>query len=73
MADDKNKRGKPDANLISFKQDYEFDYAVRQLQKKFPEDTKKDVVKALTDAAKATSPSEGRDKIMRLASKKLRE
>ena len=36
MTDDKGKVGKPDRNLISFKQKYEFDYAVRQLQKQFP-------------------------------------
>lgn len=34
MSDDKSKVGKPDHNLISFKQKYEFDYAVKQLQKK---------------------------------------
>jgi hypothetical protein len=73
MADDKSKVGKPDRNLISFKQKYEFDYAVGQLQKKFPNETKKEVKTALTEAARAVSPSEGREKIMRAASKKLRD
>jgi hypothetical protein len=73
MADDKSKVGRQDRNLISFKQKYEFDYAVRQLQKQFPEETKKDVKEALTDAAKAVSPSEGREKIMRQARKNLRD
>lgn len=72
MADDKKKIGKPDRNLISFKQKYEFDYAVRQLQKQFPDETKREVTDALTVAAKKVSPSEGREKIMREARKKLR-
>lgn len=33
MADNKQDRGNPDRNLISFKQKYEFDYAAKQLQK----------------------------------------
>lgn len=72
MADDKTKRGKPDSNLISFKQRWEFDYAVSQLQKKAPDGTtKKEVKEALTEAATKISPSEGRDKIMREALKNL--
>lgn len=73
MADNKNKIGKPDRNLINFKQKYEFDYAVSQLAKQFPDETKRDVKEALTDAAKKISPSEGREKIMREARKNLRE
>lgn len=42
MADDKKNVGKPDRNLISFKQKYEFDYAVKQLQKQVPDATKQE-------------------------------
>ena len=73
MADDKTNTGKPDSNLISFKQKYEFDYAVSQLQKQVPDTTKQEAKKALTDAAKEISPSEGREKIMRAARKNLRD
>lgn len=72
MADDKSKTGTPDRNLISFKQTYEVDYAVKQLQKKFPDETRAAVKDALFSAAKKISPSEGRQKIMRAAIKKLR-
>ena len=73
MSDDKRNIGKPDRNLISFKQKYEFDYAVGQLQKQFPSETKQEVKDALTEAARRVSPSEGREKIMRAARKNLRD
>jgi aspartate/methionine/tyrosine aminotransferase len=73
MADDKSKVGTPDRNLISFKQKYEFDYAAKQLQKQFPEETKRAVKEALTNAAKQVSPSEGREKVMRAARKNLKD
>ncbi len=73
MADDKKKIGVPDRNLISFKERYEFDYAVKQLQKQVPEATRQAAKEALTDAAKKVSPSEGREKIMRQARKNLRD
>ena len=73
MPDDKGKIGKPDRNLISFKEKYEFDYAVNQLAKQFPDETKQDVKDALTTAAKKVSPSEGREKVMREARKSLRK
>lgn len=73
MTDDKSKQGYQDDNLISFKQNYEVDYAVRQLQKQFPEETKKEIKEALFDAAKQVDPSEGREKIMRLARKTLED
>lgn len=41
MTDNKKKQGWQDDNLISFKENYEVDYAVRQLQKQFPNETKK--------------------------------
>jgi len=72
MSDNKKNIGKPDRNLISFKERYEFDYAVKQLQKKFPDETKQEVKDALTKAAKKVEPSEGREKIMREARKNLR-
>ena len=72
MADNKKKIGKPDRNLISFKEKYEFNYAVKQLQKQVPDTTRQEAKDALTAAAKKTSPSEGREKIMRAARKKLR-
>ncbi len=72
MTDNKNKRGSPDRNLISFKEKYEFDYAVRQLQNQVPGTTKQDAKEALTDAARKVSPSEGREKIMRAARKDLK-
>ncbi|MEK7147834.1 MAG: hypothetical protein AAB758_00895 [Patescibacteria group bacterium] len=65
--------GWQDDNLISFKQHYEVDYAVNQLKKDFPDETKKDIKEALFDAAKKVSPSEGREKIMRLARKDLND
>lgn len=73
MADDKKKVGRQDDNLISFKQKYEVDYAVRQLQKQFPDETKQEVKEALIAAAKKISPSEGREKIMRQARKNLKD
>jgi hypothetical protein len=72
MADNKKKRGKPDRNLISFKQKYEFDYAAKQLQKQVADTTRQEAKDALTKAAKKISPSEGREKIMRAARKILR-
>lgn len=70
MADNKNKV-KEDRNLISFKENYEVYYAVNQLKKQFPNETKTEIKEVLFDAAKQVSPSEGRDKIMRLARKEL--
>lgn len=72
MADDKNKVGAQDRNLIAFKQKYEVDYAVKQLHKQFPDVTKKDVKSTLFAAAREVSPSEGREKVMEAARKKLR-
>jgi len=72
MADDKTKVGRQDDNLISFKQKYEVDYAVNQLKKAFPDESRKDVKEALFKAARENSPSEGREKIMRAARKNLR-
>jgi hypothetical protein len=73
MADNKEDRGNPDRNLISFKQKYEFDYAERQLQKQVPDATRREAREALTEAAREISPSEGREKIMRAARKNLRD
>lgn len=73
MADNKKKVGKPDSYLISFKEKYEFDYAVNQLRKQFPNETKQAAKEALTEAAEKISPSEGREKIMRQARKNLRD
>ena len=70
MADNKNKI-KEDRNLISFKENYEVYYAVNQLKRQFPDETKADIKEALFDAAKQVSPSEGREKIMRLTRKEL--
>jgi hypothetical protein len=72
MADNKKNIGKPDRNLISFKENYEVYYAVNQLQKQIPGTTKREAKDALFKAAKKTSPSEGREKIMRIARKDLR-
>ena len=73
MSDNKKNIGKPDRNLISFKENYEVNYAVNQLKKQFPEETKQDTKDALFQAAKKVEPSEGREKIMREARKKLRD
>ena len=73
MADDKSKIGKPDRNLISFKEKYEFNYAVNQLQKQVADTTKQEAKDALITAAKKISPSEGREKIMRQARKNLKD
>jgi hypothetical protein len=73
MADDKSKVGKEDDNLISFKEKYEVDYAVKQLQKKFPDEKKQIVKEVLLEAAKKINPSEGREKIMKLAIKNLKK
>lgn len=72
MADDK-KKVKEDRNLISFKENYEVSYAVNQLKKQFPDETKADIKEALFDAAKQVKPSEGREKIMRIVRKDLRD
>ncbi len=71
MTDNKKKTGKPDSYLISFKERYEFDYAVGQLQKQVSDTTKQEAKDALTKAAKKVNPSEGREKIMRAARKIL--
>lgn len=71
MTDNKKKQGYQDDNLISFKEKYEVEYALKQLQKQFPDELKKDVKEALFDAAKKINPSEGREKIMRQARKNL--
>jgi hypothetical protein len=73
MSDDKSKTGSPDRNLISFKQKYEVAYAVTQLQKQVPDTTKQEAKQALFEAATDISPSEGREKIMRAARRRLRE
>ena len=73
MADNKKDVGKPDRNLISFKERYEFDYAVKQLQKQVADTTRAEAKEALTEAARKVSPSDGREKIMRAARKILRD
>jgi len=73
MADDKKKTGNPDRNLIAFNQKYEFNYAVRQLQKQIPDTTRQEAKEALTKAARQVSPSEGREKVMRAARKILKD
>ncbi len=73
MTDNKQKRGNPDRNLISFRENYEFDYAVKQLQRQVPGTTRQEARDALTVVAKKISPSEGREKIMRAARKRLRD
>ena len=72
MGDDKTKTGAPDRNLINFKEKYEVEYAVNQLKKQFPDETKKAVKEALFEAARKISPSEGREKIMKEARKNLK-
>jgi hypothetical protein len=72
MADDKKNTGKPDRNLISFKEKYEFNYAVKQLQNQVAETTRQEAKDALMAAARKIAPSEGREKIMREARRKLR-
>lgn len=72
MPDNKKNVGRPDRNLISFKEKYEFDYAVTQLQKQVADTTRQEAKDALIKAAKKVSPSEGREKIMRAARKILR-
>ncbi len=73
MADNKSKRGKPDSYLISFKERYEVDYAVKQLQKQFPAKTKTEVKKALTKAASEIDPSRGRERVMKGARKLIKK
>lgn len=73
MADDKKNVGKPDRNLIAFKQKYEFDYAAKQLQKQVPDTTRQEAKEALTKAARQVSPSEGREKVMRAARNALKD
>ena len=73
MTDNKKKVGTPDRNLIAFKENYEVDYAVKQLQKQVPDVTRKEAKDALFEAAKKTSPSEGREKVMRAARKILKD
>ena len=72
MSDNKQKL-KEDRNLISFQENYEVNFAVNQLKKQFPDETKTTIKEALFDAAKQVKPSEGREKIMRLARKELRD
>ncbi len=73
MADDKKNIGKPDRNLISFKEKWEFDYAIRQLHVQDPDGTKQQAKNALTKAAKRIEPSEGRKRIMKEALKILKD
>ncbi len=70
---DNKKKVKEDRNLISFKENYEVSYAVNQLKKQFPDETKADIKEALFDAAKDVNPSEGREKIMRIVRRELRD
>jgi len=72
MSDNKKKTGKPDSYLISFKEKYEVDYAVKQLQKQFPDEKKQVVKAALIKAATEVKPSDGREKIMKQARKDLK-
>jgi hypothetical protein len=72
MADNKTMTGPPDSHLISFKEKYEVEYAVNQLHKQFPDEPRKAVKEALIKAATEVDPSDGREKIMRAARKKLR-
>jgi len=72
MSDNKKNTGNPDRYLISFKEKYEVEYAIKQLQKKFPDKTRDKITKALNDAAKEVDPSRGREKIMIKARKNLR-
>ena len=46
-------------------------YAVNQLKKEFPDETKTAIKEALFYAAKQVKPSEGREKIMRIVRKEL--
>jgi hypothetical protein len=73
MADNKKNIGNPDRYLISFKEKYEVDYAVNQLQKQVPNTTKQEAKEALIAAAKKIDPSRGREKIMAAARKDLRD
>jgi hypothetical protein len=73
MSDNKKEIGKPDRNLISFKEKYEFDYAANQLQKQVPGATKPEAKAALTEAAKKIAPDRGREPIMREARKILKD
>lgn len=73
MSDNKKNIGEPDRNLISFKENYEVEYAAKQLQKQVPGTTRQEAKEALFDAARQVKPSEGREKIMRLARKDLKE
>lgn len=70
---DNKKKVKEDRNLISFKENYEVSYAVNQLKKQFPDETKTRIKEVLFDAAKQVKPSEGREKIMRIARKKIKD
>jgi hypothetical protein len=72
MSDNKKNTGKPDSYLISFKEKYEVNYAVNQLQKEFPNEKKQVVKDALFEAAKKVNPSDGRENIMRQARKNLK-
>ena len=59
--------------MVSFRQKYEVDYAVRQLQIRANDvPTKQEARAALFEAAKRHSPSEGREKIMRDALKRVK-
>jgi hypothetical protein len=73
MSDNKKKIGQPDRNLISFKEKYEVNYAVNQLKKQFPGQTKQKIKEVLFQAAKKVSPSEKREKVMVLARKSLKK
>jgi len=72
MTDNKKNIGNPDRYLISFKEKYEVNYAVTQLQKQVPGTTRPEAKEALFEAAKQIDPSRGREKIMAAARKDLR-
>lgn len=52
MSDDKSKRGGQDRARLAGQQDYEVDHMARSLQREFPDKTRQEIERAITESAK---------------------
>jgi len=71
MSDSPNKRGRQDRQTVSG-QTHEIGYAISKVAQANPGTDRTKVAKAVFEARKEIAPSEGRQKLMAAAQKKLR-
>jgi hypothetical protein len=70
MSDDPNKRGRQDRQTVS-SQPHEVGYAIGKLAQANPNVPREQVAKAIFAARDQIAPSEGRQKLMAAAQKKI--